>query len=232
MLKASLLDTYFIKTINAQGVKAGLWTTDAALFIIPGGTDVPYTQKLNGEGNQVIKDYVQSGGSFLGICAGGYYGANIVEFDTGGPLEVFGTRELEFFPGKAIGPILAPYDYNAPSGVRAADIKVEIGNYEANMHLFFEGGAYFKDAEHFSNVSVIGTYQEKNLPAIIYIKHGAGHVILSGVHFEYDTELLRRYCTVPPELYNNQNSRMELVTRVLELLRISKCCNENKEHSL
>ena len=66
----------------------------------------------------MIKDYVTGGGSYLGICAGAYYGASYIEFNKGGELEVIGARELEFFDGKAIGPAIAEYSTENKSGAR------------------------------------------------------------------------------------------------------------------
>ena len=57
-------------------------------------------------------------------------------------------------------------------------------------------GGYFENAQNYPNVSVIGTYKILNspiLPAIIYIQYGKGHVILSGVHFEYNGSLLDQH---------------------------------------
>jgi len=36
----------------------------------------------------LIREYVEQGGMYLGLCAGGYYGAQKVEFEVGTPLEV------------------------------------------------------------------------------------------------------------------------------------------------
>ena len=55
-----LKDSFHIKTISAKELKLGLWAEDAALFIMPGGADIPYTKKLNGKGNQIIKNYITS----------------------------------------------------------------------------------------------------------------------------------------------------------------------------
>jgi glutamine amidotransferase-like uncharacterized protein len=44
-----------------------------------------------------------AGGSYLGLCAGAYYGSSRVVFEPGTPLEVIGDRELAFFPGIARG---------------------------------------------------------------------------------------------------------------------------------
>ena len=198
-----LIKKYAVVTINAKQVKEGVWTKNAILFVMPGGADLPYVTKLNGQGNEVIKQYVTNGGSFLGICAGSYYGSSYVEFDKNGPLEVLGDRELGFFKGSAIGPILAPYDYKTQSGSRAAAIHTTLPNVTRTM-VFYNGGGFFENAEQYPNTKVIGTY-DNNLPAIILINYGKGKVLLSGVHFEYDPSLL--------------NSKDQHIQKIIEPLR-------------
>jgi|LauGreDrversion4_2_1035121.scaffolds.fasta_scaffold61220_3 glutamine amidotransferase-like uncharacterized protein len=198
-----LLKKYNVKTINAKIVKEGLWTKNAVLFVMPGGADLPYVKKLNGKGNKVIKKYVTNGGSFLGICAGSYYGSSYVEFDKNGPLEVLGKRELGFFRGRAIGPILAPYDYKTQSGSRAATIHTTLPNVTKTT-VFYNGGGFFQNAEQYPNTNIVGFY-DNGLPAIILIHYGKGKVLLSGVHFEYDPSLM--------------NSKDQHTQKIIESLR-------------
>lgn len=181
---------YSVKTINAKEVQKNRWVKDAVLFIMPGGADLPYVSKLQGSGNINIKNYVEKGGSFLGICAGSYYGSGYVEFDKNGKFEVLGSRELSFFQGKAIGPILAEYDYSTNIGARVAYLKVDLdGVNKLSAYTYYNGGGYFEDADNYDNVWVIARY-ENNLPAIIHVSYGLGNVVLSAVHFEYNPHLL------------------------------------------
>lgn len=118
-------NVYVVKEINALQTISGEWRKDATAFIMPGGADLPYCKKLNGEGNAQIKGYVEAGGTYIGFCASAYYGSHYCEFhkgDTRG-YEVLGERELSFFSGSAVGPVLAPYDYTSKSGSRIAQIK-------------------------------------------------------------------------------------------------------------
>lgn len=193
---ASITTAYKINFINAEDILYEKWTKNAALLIIPGGADIPYTKKLNGKGNKIIKQYVKNGGSYLGLCAGAYYGSNFVEFDKNGELEVLEERELAFFPNKVIGPVLARYDYKTNSGARVALLKLDIPNENdfTNLKVYYNGGGYFYNANFYKNVKVLAYYHiEKDatyLPALIEIKHNKGTVILSGVHFEYSSKLL------------------------------------------
>lgn len=213
-----------IKKLTAQEVIKGDWTKNAILFVMPGGADLPYVEKLNGKGNRVIKKYVNSGGSFLGICAGSYYASSYVEFDKNGELEVLGDRELKFFTGKAIGPILASYDYKTSSGSRAARIKT-IFNNVPNVRVYYNGGGYFENASNAPNTQVIATY-ENNLPAIILIAYGKGKVLLSGVHFEYEPSLLDSndpyLKEIIPALDKSRSSRDILFNQLIETIGVIK----------
>jgi glutamine amidotransferase-like uncharacterized protein len=218
---------YKVETINATSVNDKKWTESAALFIMPGGADLPYTKKLNGKGNQIIKDYVKAGGSYLGICAGAYYGSGYVEFDKSGPLQVLGNRELAFFQGTAIGPAIAKFDYKNNSGARAANIRITADNLTQEINLYFNGGPYFKDPENFKNVEVLGAYQlpkKKMLPAILYIKFGKGNVILSGVHFEHDPTYFDKndihLAKLVSDLEKDSAGRKALITKIFELLKL------------
>ena len=180
---------YAIKSLSAAQVKKGMWVKDAAAFIMPGGADLPYATKLNGLGNKNIKKYVKNGGVYIGICAGAYYAASYVEFDKGGKIEVLGNRELKLFQGKAIGPILAPYNYATNSGSIAAEITTIFKNIPI-AHIYYNGGGFFESNNNFPNTKVIAQYAKNKLPAIVFINYGQGKVLLSGVHFEYDTNTL------------------------------------------
>ena len=190
--------SYLIKEIEPSEVISGKWTKDAALFIMPGGADIPYCKSLSPQGNKVIRAYVEEGGFYLGICAGAYYGAENIVFASGTPLEVIGKRDLSFFPGRAEGPVLAPYDYKVNSGARVASVKWL--NQDSDLPknsifpAYFNGGCYFVEAHKFPEVTSLASYVEpngdKNKVAILVIKVGKGRALLSGVHFEYDPELM------------------------------------------
>ncbi|PNH07957.1 Biotin--protein ligase [Tetrabaena socialis] len=90
----------------------GSWRSTTLLLVMPGGADLPYCKLLNGRGNRLLRDFVEAGGSYLGLCAGAYYGCSRVEFEPGSALQVVGDRELGFFPGVARG---AAYPGSCPA---------------------------------------------------------------------------------------------------------------------
>lgn len=167
------------------------WEKTTRLVVFPGGRDIPYHKKLQGLPNQRIAAYVASGGQYLGICAGAYYGAAAIEFEKGGALEVLGRRELAFFPGVAIGPAFGPnqFCYDSEAGSKIAKILSNGVHYP----LYYNGGCYFKAPELYPTVSVVGRYSdlEGEPAAIVKCAVGKGHALLCGVHPEYKSECLQ-----------------------------------------
>jgi glutamine amidotransferase-like uncharacterized protein len=209
------LSNYKVQTINALEVIEGKWIKKAVLFIMPGGADLPYTKKLNGKGNAVIKNFVRNGGKYLGICAGAYYGTSYIEFDKKGELEVSGERELSFLKGKAVGPALAKYDYKNNSGARPAKIKLKTTE---EIISYFNGGCFFETNQ--LNVIVLGLYSEINKPAVIYMRYGKGDVVLSGVHLEYNPILMDKSDPYLKEIIPQINHDI-LLNIVLNQLQLS-----------
>ena len=114
-----------VETTTAEEIISTNLSDHCSLLIMPGGRDLPYVKKLQGKGNRNISDFVRNGGSYLGICAGAYYGCSLVQFAQGDPLlEVVGPRELAFFPGISQGPVFLGFDYASSAGAKAADIQL------------------------------------------------------------------------------------------------------------
>lgn len=169
------------KRISARSIIEG-GLKGISLFIMPGGRDRPYHAALKGEGNAQIRSFVENGGTYLGICAGAYYGCRRVEFDQGFPLEVCEERELSFFPGKAVGPAYGKgtFEYESEKGARLARIQTPTGIFQT----YYNGGCFFEgDLTH---VKILARYLDLpgHPPAIIECSIGQGKAILSGVHIE------------------------------------------------
>lgn len=208
--------------LDAKAVREGAWVDETALFILPGGADRPYMAKLQGQGNTNIKRYVHAGGAFLGICAGAYYASASIVFDVGGSFEVVEDRELGFFPGRAIGPILAPYHPKNNQGVKAAQLECSFPNLK-QATVFYNGGCFFEEAEAYPETHIMARY-DNGLPAILGIPYGHGQVVLSSVHFEYNPALLDEtdpdLQAVIPVLMAQEASRIALIKECMDFLRL------------
>lgn len=174
-----------IQLVGPQDLTSA-WETQTSLLIFPGGRDIPYHNTLKGPPNARIRAFVEQGGHYLGICAGGYYGSQKVEFERNHPLEVLGDRELAFFPGTASGPAYGPgqFRYDSEAGAKTASLVLTSGE---KSTAYFNGGCAFLHAEVHPHISILARYEDiaRNPAAIVECRVGKGLAVLSGVHPEY-----------------------------------------------
>lgn len=228
-LKKMVHSRYVLQKIGPQDVIKGAWVNNAALFVMPGGADIPYGVFLNSKGNQNIQAYVQKGGAYLGFCAGAYYGSKQIAFSVGTPLEVVGGRELGFFPGIAEGPTLLPWDFQSNAGAAVALLQWKEAHSPFSLDYpltaYFNGGCHFVKADGYPNVRVLATYAASPpKAAIVQINVGKGRVVLSGVHCEFAPELFDRddpfLVPVQQKLIPNDHDRQTLMMHLLDRLGV------------
>lgn len=214
-IKLFLGKYYKVKTISAKDLKLGIWRDKGEILIIPGGADKYYVKRLGVLGEKIIKEFILSGGKFIGICAGAYFASSEVVFAKGSKIEVIGKRGLALFKGRAVGPVSGGYCYSDNSCAMAISVR------HSQVHrIFFNGGCYFEKAEDFDSLEVIAFYDDKGLPAILNINQG--QIILSGVHFEYDPTLLDSndiYLNkIKKHLEEDEKARVKLVKKIFSLI--------------
>jgi biotin--protein ligase len=198
-LRRLLSPNYAVIPVTETSILKEPWTASCALLVFPGGADLGYCRSLNGEGNRLIEQYVRRGGSYLGLCAGGYYGCARCEFEVGNrALEVVGRRELAFFPGTCRGCTFKGFVYHSEAGAKAAQLEVCRDAFQSvavpeKFRSYYNGGGTFVDAEKFADrgVEVLASYTEPldmeggdKPAAVVYCKVGQGGVVLTGTHPE------------------------------------------------
>ncbi len=164
---------------------------------MPGGRDRPYCQYLNGHANHLIREFIKTGGSYLGLCAGGYYGCEAIEFAKGDiELEICEQRELKLYPGIAIGPAFPGFCYTSMKGARPVTIAIDnnsvIGqsmsssqNRASTISVYYNGGPYFTPPRlSCKTAHVLASYSSTGEAAIVHSVIGSGRVILCGPHVE------------------------------------------------
>ncbi|KAI5196385.1 biotin holocarboxylase synthetase [Aureobasidium subglaciale] len=201
-LRRLLGPNYAVIPITGESVLKEPWTASCALFVMPGGADVGYCRTLNGEGNRKISAYVNKGGAYLGLCAGGYYACKRCEFEAGKKgMEVCGDRELGFYPGICRGLAFPGFVYHSEAGARAAELSVNKealstvgGAVPETFRSYYNGGGVFVDAEKYKDqgVQILASYTERlhiesgqGAAAVVYRKVGEGSVVLTGPHPEF-----------------------------------------------
>ncbi|KAJ2720534.1 biotin holocarboxylase synthetase [Coemansia sp. Benny D115] len=235
-LRQFLSHRYAVIPVDGETLRGQPWETKAALLVMPGGRDVPYTRELNGEANRRIRQWVEAGGRFLGICAGGYYGSARCEFEPGTDKQVIGDRELAFFPGTCMGAAYPGYDYKSEFGARAAELTVDHAAFgvireawsddSPKVRTYYNGGGYFAGADGRPGVVVLARYagdvsdpsdrakSVADAAAIVSCAVGQGVAVLSGVHPEYAWDWL-----TPASFTQTHNRQMVALLRAHDAAR-------------
>lgn len=175
VLHKRLCETYGRSNVSfadANDILNGALDKSVFLFVMPGGADLYYCEKLNGDGNRLIREFVEEGGHYLGICAGAYYGAREIDWGKG---EITGPRELAFADQKATGPVYEFLEENDIGKSWHNIVDVTIGG-ERYIALYAAGPVF--DGEGLASYS-------NGQTAIVKKQVGKGTVILSSPHIEY-----------------------------------------------
>ncbi|CAD6566330.1 MAG: biotin holocarboxylase synthetase [Alectoria sarmentosa] len=167
-LRRLLSPNYAVISVDGNAIIKEPWTASCALLVFPGGADLGYCRTLNGEGNRRISQYVERGGSYMGFCAGAYYGSKRCEFEEGNKkLEVVGDRELAFYPGICRGLAFPGFVYHSEEGARAVELKVSKtgltkGSLPDVFRSYYNGGGVFVDAPKFreKGVEILASYTQ------------------------------------------------------------------------
>ncbi|KAL8790771.1 MAG: hypothetical protein Q9213_000395 [Squamulea squamosa] len=199
-LRRLLSPTYAVITVTGNAIIKEPWTASCALLVFPGGADLGYCRTLNGEGNRRISQYVERGGLYLGLCAGGYYGSKRCEFEVGKkPMEVIGNRELAFFPGTCRGCAFSGFVYHSEEGTRAVQLRtskaaLSKGSVPDLFRCYYNGGGVFVDALKYKGqgVEVLAEFTEdldvdagEGSASVVYCKVGDGAAVLTSTHPEF-----------------------------------------------
>jgi len=206
-LRTLLQPYYIVGELSPAQLLNDPWPNTCALLVLPGGRDTPYQDALGGKGNARIRAFVEAGGSYLGICAGGYYGAAEVRFMLDDPVyKVHATRELAFWPGPCEGLVFPGFRYQSEEGSRPVELTLALDELDAlgamdskahgslsspAEHIYYNGGGAFlpsaAEGQLPSTARVLARYsQAADAPAAaVFNEVGKGRAVLVGAHPEY-----------------------------------------------
>jgi len=206
---------------DADDIAGGILDSSIDLLVMPGGADLYYVEKLSPKGNQLIRDYVENGGFYLGICAGSYYGCDTIEWaQDKAEHKICDKRELGFFKGKAVGPIY-PFLQDSDFDKSWNNVVPLLWNGQAPAKqdtIFYAGGPVFipDDDADYTALAYYEDLPEGHNLAIISCAVGKGRAILSSPHPEYTAESFVK------KLYRHQNKAYERDAALLKQLQSQK----------
>ncbi len=152
-----------------------------SLLIFPGGNCSKWDELLSKDLQEQILQWINSGGSILGVCAGAYYCSSQSFYQ-----ELFKTRKIALFKGRCQGP-LSFCDGSCPLNV--VKIRWEENGQEGNVVMIL-GGELIPDAFSSSSVQVLARFVEppyRGRIAVVLCQVGLGSAILSTPHWEFNS---------------------------------------------
>lgn len=185
---------HLLKACNVSGALRAQKPIDTA-FILPGGADLPYLKMFDAECLATVREVLDAGGSFIGICAGAYFASSECIFEKNDPLlRVVGPRPLNLFPHPATGAVRENFRYGSESGTTFETLECEWHKRTFKAQVYCNGGPAW-DVDSSEETCVIARYsgpvlKRHGIPAkapVAALKHSfgrSGSVVLCGVHPE------------------------------------------------
>ncbi|MEK6854621.1 MAG: BPL-N domain-containing protein [Nanoarchaeota archaeon] len=174
-------------------------------IFMPGGWAYNYKKSIRDSGDQNIRDFVNSGGAYIGMSAGAYYACDNVRWE-GQDYPYY----LNLFHGDCVGPIeeIAPW----PEYVMTTmDINQQ---HEANLYepatedILYYGEPYFvayqgQEMQTFASWNVPSNPAADGASGIIGFNYGQGRALLVGPHPEIEEDSDRDGNNFGEELNDN-----------------------------
>jgi glutamine amidotransferase-like uncharacterized protein len=176
---------YSVVLVDAEDIRNRVLDTAAVLCIL-GGNMYQYAQDLTAEGIQSIREFIQDGGGYVGICGGAYLAAEHITW-RGLSLP---QSPLALFSGAAQSPLpeIAGYPHHTMCFLICEESLVPADT-EAVWMLYYGGPGFIVDDE--TTVTVLGRYEEGNMPAILRFPMGEGKCFLIGTPPEIEEDCVR-----------------------------------------
>ncbi len=174
-------------------------------IFIPGGWAYNYKKSIHSSGNQNIRDFISSGGAYIGMSAGAYYACDNVRWE-GQDYPYY----LNLFHGDCIGPIneIAPWP-NYVMTTMSINTTHEANLYEPSTEdILYYGEPYFipyqnQEMQVLARWIVPANPIINNSPGIIGFNYEQGRVLLVGPHPEIEEDSDRDGTNFGDELNDN-----------------------------
>ncbi len=168
------------RPVTAPEIEDGRLGKRARILLVPGGWVADYRTVLGEAGAARIRRFVETGGGYLGICAGAFFAADRIVWK-GEELAC----PLDLFPGVPRGPIpaIAPWPRYALTRIRLDPSHPVTRGLGKERTVLYYGGPALVPGQG-ARVAVLARSREGGQPAVVAFSRGRGRVLLSGIHPE------------------------------------------------
>ncbi|MFX1299751.1 MAG: BPL-N domain-containing protein [Promethearchaeota archaeon] len=187
--------------INSESIHNG--TLNALdLVAFPGGSHGSFATAIGLDGIELVRQFVENGGSYVGYCGGAMFGTEYVGLASGYWSNVI--------PGMPSGTHLEEMVVNQAS--TGPDLSDEPASYE----VLYWGSAYFDPTDN-SNIIPIMSYTQNDEAAMFVVTYGYGTAFLCGPHPEFEEGSDRDGITLYDYL-DDPDSEWDLLKKVTQWL--------------
>jgi glutamine amidotransferase-like uncharacterized protein len=176
---------YSVKVIDAEYINGKSLGGFRALAI-PGGDMFEYGRSITESGKEKIREFVDQGHGYIGICGGAYFAAKQTLWQ-GSQLSY---SPLGIFDGTAAGPNndIVPYPEYGMCQLVMSDtlFPPDSGATRDEWMLYYWGPVLRPNVG--ADVAVLGRYAVNDQTAIVAFKYGKGRVFLIGTHPEIEED--------------------------------------------
>lgn len=201
--------------IDANQLRKGLSPDNTSLLIFGGQSVTQFKEALSQQGIKAIKDYVYNGGHYVGICAGGYFGAQEIDFTgqdlNSGDLYKKQAQGLGFFSGLASGSLteIAATPFTGMSDSVAVPT-LETGQQKIPFKSLYWGGPQFIMPDKSTNPRILSTFKSATGTEIIMgvqckVGENGGKATLLGYHPEISVQNIKKWI-LPEETLTNHTA--------------------------
>lgn len=150
-------------------------------LVMPGGKSWIYIENLGAKGAQEILKFVNSGGNYLGICAGAFYATSYRQGPNPTPtLYGIGLLNGIAYDGTALK--------TPPFKSGMLDFKFFLSGFKDSYRVLLLGGPSFQISDEEKKTKKVQTFSQfaPHFPAMVAFEYGKGRVFLSGPHLEIE----------------------------------------------
>ena len=199
---------YTVSLLRGEDFDNGL--SHFRLLCFPGGDMYLYAQSISSDGKENIRNFVHSGGGYIGICGGAYFASEQVIWQ-GAALPMV---PLGLLLGTAQGPIdaIAAYPYCTMSKINIIHgfHPITQSCQDSEWILYCYGPMLLPSIQ----VDILARYEIGNQPAMLAFEYGLGRVFLIGLHPEIEEDSDRDGVTFG-DSFDDQGSDWELMRRAV-----------------
>jgi biotin---protein ligase len=219
-----------IQKVDGAYLRTQPWENKTIALFMGGGVCKEWDACLGEEGIQKIRNFVDNGHLYVGLCAGAYFASRRSLFHLNGQPPIEKQRPLALFSGKAIGPVIPTDNYLSVDAAQAAEVSFVINDKKQKGYLYYQGGCFFEPDQSSSDTQIVAQYESlsPNRIAAVKCKFGKGSVFLCGLHpeFRWTKEQINTdndtFSKLAETLSAQEDFRKQVWTEIAKTLTLSK----------